>query len=293
MQGRGEMAEWLKAAVLKTADGAESSVGSNPTLSWISEESLCHGISSKCVCQWHTPDVWMHVFRPEAPCRDQHRSLSAFSPRASSRKAFVSHGRAAASGNCGRLGRRGIRFVVDRAYRSVDLIAHEESKSEANARGVKMLTTHGLRASYITVAPEAGATIQDVAVDVGHADVRTTARYQDRKHRRERNTAHRTHGLLASRSSISPQQATYAACVSRPARRSSRFRAACTSGAKSAHRSALQNTQAQACYVAPVSKLKRDLHALKFKLCQHVNFEIEVHRNVARHLSFGTSCAPP
>ena len=31
--GIGEMAEWLNAAVLKTADGAEPFVGSNPTLS--------------------------------------------------------------------------------------------------------------------------------------------------------------------------------------------------------------------------------------------------------------------
>lgn len=28
----GELAEWLKAAVLKTVDGDKSSVGSNPTL---------------------------------------------------------------------------------------------------------------------------------------------------------------------------------------------------------------------------------------------------------------------
>jgi hypothetical protein len=32
---RGEVAEWFKAAVLKTAEPDEGSVGSNPTLSWI------------------------------------------------------------------------------------------------------------------------------------------------------------------------------------------------------------------------------------------------------------------
>ena len=35
----GEMAEWIKATVLKTVEGAEPSVGSNPTLSANSHDS--------------------------------------------------------------------------------------------------------------------------------------------------------------------------------------------------------------------------------------------------------------
>lgn len=103
---------------------------------------------------------------------------------------FVSHGRAASSGKGERLSRRGIRFVVDRAYRAAGLIA-EGSKAAASATGTNNPTTHGLRASYITMALENGAPIQDVAVDVGHADARTTMRYQDHANRRARNTAHR------------------------------------------------------------------------------------------------------
>jgi len=106
---------------------------------------------------------------------------------------FVSHGRAARCGKGERLGSRGIRFVVDRAYRAAGLIPPKGkgTKTQANARGNKMPTTHGLRATYITVTLANGAPIQDVSVDVGHADTRTTQRYHDQANRRLRNTAHR------------------------------------------------------------------------------------------------------
>lgn len=46
--------------------------------------------------------------------------------------------------------------------------------------GVK-LTPHGLRATFVTLALEGGAKLQQVQYAVGHADPRTTERYQKRK----------------------------------------------------------------------------------------------------------------
>lgn len=50
----------------------------------------------------------------------------------------------------------------------------------AKAIGVH-LTPHGLRASFVTIALENGAKLQQVQYAVGHADPRTTERYQRRK----------------------------------------------------------------------------------------------------------------
>lgn len=43
------------------------------------------------------------------------------------------------------------------------------------------LTPHGLRATFVTLALEAGAKLEQVQYAVGHADPRTTERYQKRK----------------------------------------------------------------------------------------------------------------
>jgi len=43
------------------------------------------------------------------------------------------------------------------------------------------LTPHGLRASFVTLALEGGATLHNVQYAAGHADPRTTERYQKRK----------------------------------------------------------------------------------------------------------------
>lgn len=49
------------------------------------------------------------------------------------------------------------------------------------AIGVPDLTPHGLRASFITLALEGGATLLQVQYAAGHEDPRTTERYQKRK----------------------------------------------------------------------------------------------------------------
>lgn len=53
-------------------------------------------------------------------------------------------------------------------------------KTRAAAIGVK-LTPHGLRASFVTLSLEGGASLHQVQYAAGHADPRTTERYQKRK----------------------------------------------------------------------------------------------------------------
>lgn len=54
-------------------------------------------------------------------------------------------------------------------------------KARARAASVVGLTPHGLRASFITLAIEGGARLDQVQYAAGHADPRTTERYQKRK----------------------------------------------------------------------------------------------------------------
>ena len=56
-----------------------------------------------------------------------------------------------------------------------------EHYAEASALNLK-LTPHSLRATFVTLALEGGAKLQQVQYAVGHADPRTTERYQKRKH---------------------------------------------------------------------------------------------------------------
>jgi integrase/recombinase XerD len=51
----------------------------------------------------------------------------------------------------------------------------------AAAAGLDGLTPHGLRASFVTLTLEGGAKLQQVQYAAGHADPRTTERYQKRK----------------------------------------------------------------------------------------------------------------
>jgi len=114
---------------------------------------------------------------------------------------FVSHGRAECNGHGKALSRRGVRFIVDRTFATAGLVPVAAGKNgrslhraalgkrAARAAGAKLPTTHGLRASYVTLAIEAGAPIEHVAAAVGHADIRTTARYLELKRQREHNPA--------------------------------------------------------------------------------------------------------
>lgn len=55
-------------------------------------------------------------------------------------------------------------------------------KHYASSAGLEVhLSPHGLRASFVTLALEGGARLQQVQYAVGHADPRTTERYQRRK----------------------------------------------------------------------------------------------------------------
>jgi site-specific recombinase XerC len=116
---------------------------------------------------------------------------------------FVNYGRT----NVGaRLSRRGIRFILDRAFAAAGLLAPATSRPRKDGRtralrraavgkraahdaGVRMPSAHGLRATNITLAREGGAELEHIADDVGHADLRMTRRYLDRSRRREHNSA--------------------------------------------------------------------------------------------------------
>jgi len=115
---------------------------------------------------------------------------------------FVSCGRSERCGKGRRLSRPGIRFIVDRAFALSGLVerAHGRrgrglrrsrpgAKAGARAVGLKVPTTHSLRATFVTLAIAHGAAIEYVSRDVGHADLRTTMRYLELKRRRENNSA--------------------------------------------------------------------------------------------------------
>ena len=55
-----------------------------------------------------------------------------------------------------------------------------EESVAGSGLGIK-LTPHGLRATFVTLALEGGAKLEQVQHAVGHADPRTTERYQSRK----------------------------------------------------------------------------------------------------------------
>ncbi len=61
--------------------------------------------------------------------------------------------------------------------KAIELVA----KQYAAHIGVEKLRPHGLRASFITLTLEVGATLHQVQHAVNHADPRTTLRYQKRK----------------------------------------------------------------------------------------------------------------
>lgn len=64
---------------------------------------------------------------------------------------------------------------------SSHLIQRVVEKYAALAELDLKLTPHGLRATFVTLALEGGAKLQQVQYAVGHADPRTTERYQKRK----------------------------------------------------------------------------------------------------------------
>lgn len=101
---------------------------------------------------------------------------------------FISHAPNDAGGRGKRLGRRGLRFIADRAFQRAGLLP-KGGKRAARSTGARVPSCHGLRATNVTRALSAKARIEHVAADVGHADVRTTMRYLSERRRRADNTA--------------------------------------------------------------------------------------------------------
>jgi len=62
-----------------------------------------------------------------------------------------------------------------------DKLIERTVKVYGEKNGVYTLTPHGLRATFITLALEGGATLMQVQYAAGHDDPRTTERYQKRK----------------------------------------------------------------------------------------------------------------
>lgn len=62
-----------------------------------------------------------------------------------------------------------------------DKLIYRTVLAYARAAEIDSLSPHGLRASFVTLALEGGAKLQQVQYAVGHADPRTTERYQKRK----------------------------------------------------------------------------------------------------------------
>lgn len=62
-----------------------------------------------------------------------------------------------------------------------DKLIYRTVMAYASAAEIESLSPHGLRASFVTLALEGGARLQQVQYAAGHADPRTTERYQKRK----------------------------------------------------------------------------------------------------------------
>lgn len=62
-----------------------------------------------------------------------------------------------------------------------DKLIERTVQKYAKLIGIHSLTPHGLRATFVTLAMEGGATLEQVQYTVGHSDPRTTERYQKRK----------------------------------------------------------------------------------------------------------------
>ncbi|HEX3642860.1 MAG TPA: tyrosine-type recombinase/integrase [Ktedonobacteraceae bacterium] len=73
------------------------------------------------------------------------------------------------------------RWLRSTGERISDKLIERTVKYYGRLIGVPKLTPHGLRATFITLALEAGATLLQVQYAAGHDDPRTTERYQTRK----------------------------------------------------------------------------------------------------------------
>jgi integrase/recombinase XerD len=88
--------------------------------------------------------------------------------------------------------RTGARWARSDAYRTIQDIAHR-----AGIPYAQKITPHSLRHTFVTLAREAGVPLEDVQDAAGHADPRTTRRYDRGRHSLDRHPAYALGAYLA------------------------------------------------------------------------------------------------
>lgn len=86
----------------------------------------------------------------------------------------------------------GGRFDRSEAWRLIRRLA-----AAADLPGAAQISPHSLRHTFVTLAREAGVPLEDVQDAAGHADPRTTRRYDRGRHNLDRSPAHRLGAFLA------------------------------------------------------------------------------------------------
>jgi integrase/recombinase XerD len=88
--------------------------------------------------------------------------------------------------------RTGLRWNRSDAYRTIQDVAHRAGIPHA-----QKITPHSLRHTFVTLAREAGVPLEDVQDAAGHADPRTTRRYDRGRHSLDRHPAYALGAYLA------------------------------------------------------------------------------------------------
>lgn len=89
--------------------------------------------------------------------------------------------------------RTGGRFAPSEAWRLVRKVA-----AEAGIEHADRISPHSMRHSFVTLAREAGVPLEDVQDAAGHADPRTTRRYDRGRHNLDRSPVHLLGSYLAT-----------------------------------------------------------------------------------------------
>ncbi len=87
----------------------------------------------------------------------------------------------------------GLRWTAGEAYLTVRRLARG-----AGVANAEKITPHSLRHTFVTLAREAGVPLEDVQDAVGHADPRTTRRYDRARHNLDRSPAYALGAFLAA-----------------------------------------------------------------------------------------------
>jgi len=87
----------------------------------------------------------------------------------------------------------GGRWDRSEAWRTLRRLARSAVPGKANT-----LHPHDLRHAFVTLSLDAGASLRDVQDAAGHADARTTRRYERARHNLDRHPTYALAGLIAS-----------------------------------------------------------------------------------------------